>query len=311
MTTLLVVDDLAQHRALAGGVLARESGWRVVFAANGQEALTQLAAQPVDLVLTDLMMPQMNGLELLRAVRRDFPKIPVVLMTASGSEDIAVQALQEGAASYVPKRGLARKLVKTVDTVLLASDEQRLHSVVGRHLTSQEFTFVLENDLSLLLGVPVYLKPHLLADGRMDNLTRLRMHVALEEALVNALYHGNLELSKELREKGGSEYARMAELRSKESPYRERRIHVRVRFTTEEALVTIRDEGPGFDPKSLPDPTDAAHLDREHGRGVALMRAFMDAVEYNNKGNEVTMRKRTQAAPVQASSPEVSPSNRA
>ena len=59
------------------------------------------------LVLTDLIMPEMNGLELVKAIREHHPFVPVILMTSKGNEEIAVQALQGGAASYVPKSQLA------------------------------------------------------------------------------------------------------------------------------------------------------------------------------------------------------------
>ena len=72
-------------------------------------------------------------------------------------------------------------------------------------------------------------------------------------------------------------------------PWCERRIRVSVRLTKEEVEVVIRDEGPGFDPSKLPDPTDPENLDRPCGRGVMLMRAFMDDVQYNAVGNEVTL----------------------
>ena len=70
------------------------------------------------MVLTDLNMPEMNGLQLVEAARGDFPAVPVVLMTALGSEEIAVEALQKGAASYVPKRNLAQDIADTLDRVV-------------------------------------------------------------------------------------------------------------------------------------------------------------------------------------------------
>jgi CheY-like chemotaxis protein/anti-sigma regulatory factor (Ser/Thr protein kinase) len=293
MTTVLVVDDLASQRQLVAGLLCRQRRYELAFAGNGKEALQRLGAQPVDLVVTDLMMPEMDGLELLRAVRRDYPQLPVILMTASGSEHLAVQALQEGAASYVPKSVLARRLAETVASVLSASRKERTHVQLGRRLTSQEFKFVLENDADLILGLPFYLKTYLLAAGFTDHLTLVRMHMVLEEALVNALYHGNLEVGTQMREQNSDEFFLLASNRAKESPYQERRIRVGVKLLTgEEAEFTIRDEGPGFNPANLPHSDDVASLDQPHGRGVRLMRTFMDEVRYNETGNMVTMVKR-------------------
>ena len=81
---------------------------KVLYAENGREALTRLQEQAPDLVLTDLHMPEMDGLELVVEVRKSCPLVPIILMTAFGSEEIAIQALQKGAASYVPKRNLAQ-----------------------------------------------------------------------------------------------------------------------------------------------------------------------------------------------------------
>jgi CheY-like chemotaxis protein len=293
MATVLVVDDLASQRQLVAGLLCRQRRYELAFAANGKEALQRLAGQAIDLVVTDLLMPEMDGLELLRAVRRDYPQLPVILMTASGSEHLAVQALQEGAASYVPKSVLARRLAETVASVLSASRKERTHVQLGRRLASQEFKFELENDADLLLGLPFYLKNYLIAAGFTDHLALVRTHMVLEEALVNALYHGNLEVGTELRDKNADEFFELANRRSKEAPYQQRRIHVRVHLETgKEAEFTIRDEGPGFNPANLPRSDDVASLDQPHGRGVRLMRTFMDEVRYNETGNTVTMIKR-------------------
>jgi anti-sigma regulatory factor (Ser/Thr protein kinase) len=116
--------------------------------------------------------------------------------------------------------------------------------------------------------------------------------VALEEALANALYHGNLEVSSSLREDDDRAYYALVEQRVRESPYRDRRIHVEAKLSREQAVFVIRDEGCGFDPALLPDPTDPANLEKSSGRGVLLMRTFMDEVCYNNVGNQVTLCKR-------------------
>jgi anti-sigma regulatory factor (Ser/Thr protein kinase) len=75
-------------------------------------------------------------------------------------------------------------------------------------------------------------------------------------------------------------------------PYSQRRIHVKARYSPDSAVFCIRDEGPGFNRQELPDPTDPSNIERPCGRGLLLMQTFMDEVEYNSSGNEVTMTKR-------------------
>ncbi|MBW3542246.1 MAG: response regulator, partial [Planctomycetes bacterium] len=76
MTRILVVDDSAMDRRLAGGLLEKRAGWSVLFAVDGRDALEQIELHIPELVVTDLQMPNMNGLELVAAVREDYPLIP-------------------------------------------------------------------------------------------------------------------------------------------------------------------------------------------------------------------------------------------
>src|SRR5437764_11543745 len=113
MTRILVVED-SRTQAQEIRFLLEDAGFEVDVAGDGREALDLLGRGLPDAILTDLDMPRMNGLELVEAVRRDHPGVPVILMTALGSEDIAAQALQKGAASYVPKRNLTRDILPTL-----------------------------------------------------------------------------------------------------------------------------------------------------------------------------------------------------
>lgn len=292
MTTVLVVDDLITDRLLAGGLLQKHAGWNVIFATNGQEALQQLELHLPDLVLTDLMMPVMNGLQLAEAVKREFPLIPVILMTSKGSEDVAVQALQRGATSYVSKRRLNQDLAEIVEQVLLVSKDQRTQARLLNRVTRSDFTVVLENDITLLQSLVVYIQQQMKVLRVFGESERIRIGVALEEALLNAFYHGNLEVSSKLREDDYDQYYSLAKLRCSQAPYADRKITVHCKFDEVAVEVTITDEGPGFDPSLLPDPRDPENLERPSGRGLLLMKTFLDEVEYNSKGNEVRMIKR-------------------
>src|SRR5437588_163003 len=125
MATVLVVDDSAVDRLRAEKLLAKEIGLIVRSAENGKEALKQLARELPDIVITDMQMPEMDGLELVEEIRSKYPAVPVILMTAHGSEEIAIQALQAGAASYVPKRVLDRDLAPALQSVLAAAQIDR------------------------------------------------------------------------------------------------------------------------------------------------------------------------------------------
>ena len=285
MTNILVVDDAAADRELAGHLLAGQE-WTVLHAEDGKKALAQMQTHPVDLVLTDLVMPELDGLALVEQVKVEHPSVPVVLMTARGSEEIAVQALERGAASYVPKKLLVRDLVSSVTRILDASKEHKSYKrLLGRLRAA---SFELENDLDLITSLVRYLT-QVLRDSEMFNEADChRIATALDEALSNACCHGNLELQSDVREHDAQAYRALAEERRSVAPYRDRRIQVSTSLTSAEARFVIKDDGRGFDPGAIPDPTRPENIGLPTGRGVLLMTAFMDDVRYNAVGNEVT-----------------------
>ena len=248
-------------------------------------------------MLTDLEMPVLNGLELVGRLPDLSPATPVILMTAAGSEQIAVKALHAGAASYIAKHNLAGELWAIVSNVLCVSAERRTSARLLNRLRRWDADFVLENDLDLINGLSSHVMRSFSGVRIFSSTEQLRVGVALEEALLNAYFHGNMEVSSKLRESSYQEFADLAKQRSTQSPYKERRIWVSVRISLAEAMFQVRDDGPGFDIASLPDPTDPLYLQRPHGRGLLLMRTFLDEVRDNDRGNEVTLIKRATRFP--------------
>jgi CheY-like chemotaxis protein len=292
MANVLVVDDSKVDRILVEELLADGDRLAVQTVETAREALARLASGDIELVVTDLVMPEMDGLELTKEVRRRRPGIPVILMTAKGSEQVAVDALKAGAASYVPKDMLAQELRSTIERVLdvvsRVRERERLKEAMRRSVAS----FVIPNDTKLIRIVVKHLQDCTSLIGIGDETTNTQIGVALQEALINAALHGNLEVGSELRESDMCAYENLLKERAAQPPYRDRAVHVEAQLTNEEARFVIRDEGPGFDPSTLPDPRHAGNLHKVSGRGVLLMRAFMDEVTYNHSGNEVTLVKR-------------------
>src|SRR5258706_13626189 len=123
---VLVVDDLASVAVTLAAYLELE-GLEVADAPDGARALEMLTDGAFDLVLSDVRMPRMNGLELFRAIRKQWPTLPVILMTAFAVEDLIKQAIAEGVFTVVSKpyemdhivglvtRAMARPKVLIVD----------------------------------------------------------------------------------------------------------------------------------------------------------------------------------------------------
>jgi CheY-like chemotaxis protein len=287
---VLVVDDSPIDRRLAGAVLSKAMRVRLLYAENGQAAIEQMQLDLPDLVLTDMQMPEMDGLGLVQHIRNYFPSVPTILMTAHGSEETAIAALQNGAASYVAKRNIAKGLADTVREVIALSGSGRTQRRLYACWDSTEFEFFMENDTTLIPPLVTHLQQYSASIRPTDETEQLRVNIALHEAIRNAMHHGNLELSSELRDHGVEKFYEEAERRRKMEPYCSRKVHVQVKETPIESHYTIRDEGPGFDVSRMAhDPTDPLHLDKPSGRGLFLMRMFMNDVQFNERGNELTM----------------------
>jgi CheY-like chemotaxis protein/anti-sigma regulatory factor (Ser/Thr protein kinase) len=289
--TILVVDDNPVDRRLAGAIVEKRLSWQAIYACDGLEALPLLERDPPSVVLTDMLMPEMGGLELVEWMRERHPLVPVVLMTAYGSEAVAMQALQNGAASYVAKKNLPGELTETLRRVLAASNRDRRQRWLLQCLTNVESCFALENEPSLVPVLVAHLQEQLGYLRLCDEADTTRVGVALEEALLNAIYHGNLGCDADFRREAGEAWRHAAWKLCDQPPYRDRRVIVRARVTADEAEFVIGDDGPGFDPSRLPNPADPASIDTG-GRGLLLIRTFMDEVRFNAAGNEITLIKR-------------------
>ena len=262
----------------------------VKTAGDGEEAMKCIQEDPPLLVVTDLQMPNMNGLELVAAVKGHTASLPVILTTSQGSESIAAQALQEGASSYVPKRDLSNALVPVVRQVLAVNQATHTVREVAQFAVESSISLSLENDELLVPKVISRLELPMVELDLFDEGERMQIAMALDEALLNAMVHGNLEVSSELRQiDDGKPYIDLIEERKKTAPYTGRRVTIQMHATLDSATIIIRDEGPGFDLSSLRDPTDPENLEKAGGRGLLLINAFMDEVRHNERGNQITM----------------------
>ena len=114
LESILVVDDDSSVRETLRQVL-KDRGYQVTLAKNGEEALERLREQEYCLVLTDLRMPGMQGIELMRKIRRAYPDVGVIIMTAYGTIDTAIEAMSHGAADYLIKPFAPEELFRVTE----------------------------------------------------------------------------------------------------------------------------------------------------------------------------------------------------
>ena len=296
---ILVVDDSKVDRRIVGGLLEKDPFLQIDFAEDGVQAMERIRQATPNLVLTDLRMPNMDGLELVRTTAKEYPMLPVILITAYGSGAMAIRALEHGAASYVPKTQLADRLLDTVQRTLGKTDTHRNIERLVQYQDRVELTFAVGNRPSLIDPMSALIQQHAAAMNLFNSRVRMQLVAAFEQAFLNAVYHGNLEISydelvAERRRLSDEAHVPLLQQRRSEPPYCERKVAVRLLVSRDELRISVRDEGAGFDVTTVPDPAKPEELEREGGHGLLLMKAFTDELIFNEMGNEVTLvRKRT------------------
>jgi len=203
---ILLVDDNADMRGYLKRILRER--WQVETAANGAIALSLIQQQPPDLVLTDVMMPELDGLQLLRALRSDpqNQSIPVILLSARAGEEATVEGLEAGADDYLIKPFSARELVARVQTHLQLV---RLRQERSADRFKNEFlltiTHELQAPLTAILGWSRLLQTQALNRATMARaLSTIERNAMVEAKLVkdlldvSSILSGNLRLKTQL-----------------------------------------------------------------------------------------------------------------
>ena len=292
-TSILVVDDSDVERRLVAGLLRQNPHFQIVLAEDGQQALKVMESEPIDLVLTDLVMPEMDGMELTKTVRFDHPRVSVVVMTAHEDPITAQEALRAGAVAFVPKARQSDWLSETIDRVLRRRLLEQKSLSVFRQLEKIECSLRLESDPETIFPFLDFLQDSLAVFYPRDVNGRISFVLAVEEALLNALYHGNLEIDRQhiqnRESKLNGRLAEMVRIRRSQSYYSRRQIIVGVSITASNARVEIQDMGSGFDVENLVRRNGENPYETGHCRGLTLMRSLAGEAIFNDRGNQVTL----------------------
>ncbi len=290
---ILLVEDEPNVRKMLERFLA--PSYVCLSASNGKEALDVLKAErDVDLVVTDVRMPQMDGIQLLKALRRTRPHLPVIAMTAYGSEDTAVEALRAGATNYLRKPFKTQEFLSIVKKCMELSQLRRGRIAALAHLRELTKIFEIPARLESARALLPHLTEGLVDLGIIESQDLLNLDVALEEALANAIIHGSLDLTEEAQalRSDREAFERAYWSRLADPKYSSRTVSVCVRVTRDEVSFTVEDKGPGFDPSALPPQEKLTTLQGVQGRGLMLIRLFMDEVVHENGGRRIRMTKR-------------------
>lgn len=266
-------------------------GWQFEVVTDGTSALKSVAEHTFDVVITDLRMPGLDGLELLRHIRHNNPAQAVIVVTASGSMNDLLNLMREGATDIIQKPVDFDTLQKSVTRVLSRVRQHDVEHGSYKYIASEHITMMFTSKELSELKLPLTVAERLLQAGRIDLNLKLRLDLAFQEALTNSLEHGNLELEsawKEIVDEAGIDhYSVVKRQRLADPVFAGRLLTVRVEYSSSQINIKIEDQGRGWGKRRA--KRSREELPECHGRGLSIIYATMDKVRYSKNGRCLTM----------------------
>ncbi|MCA8988979.1 MAG: response regulator [Planctomycetaceae bacterium] len=297
LVKVLILDDDPSWQQLMTFLLSKQPEYVVKVADNLQEARKFLEKYEVDIVIADLNLPTGDGtgLSVISMIRELDLSIPVIAMTGGGDELAAMSAMRRGAVNYIPKNRVREELIDVLHSVTFALDQKRLQNHLMDCVKKIEVEYELGTHVDLVLPFIDELRDHLLMMNELSKQDKPRILLCAEEAILNAIIHGNLEISSELRQTEPEQFHLLVRQRQVDPAYCERKIWVRILMSEHDLTLDIHAQGQGFDFMAIEDPTSDEYLQRPSGRGLLLIKSFMDQVIFSDGGRKITMKKRIPA----------------
>jgi len=291
-----VVDDQEALRTLLARLLERE-GFDPVQAEDGAQAVELYKSEAPLVVVSDIMMPKMDGLTLLNEIRRIDRNATVILMTGQGNEDVLLKALRGGATNFFKKPFAVRELIDEIRKVVEFRLEAARSSLFSPLLVEETKTFVMPRADSPFFPIINQITLQLPCILPAEDILNLK--IGIEEVITNAIEHGNLGITFEEKSKAIQD-GRLADLiaaKGRESDAAGRSVRITSRLSPQRFEITIRDDGRGFNWRDLP-AVIPENLLAFNGRGLFLTKIYFDEVSFNDAGNEVTLRKNRAGQPI-------------
>ena len=286
----LVLDDAPDMRQILGRLASRH-GFDVIEAADGLSGFELAKQRRPDLILLDIEMPGMSGLQLLGELRQFDPSVAVVIVTSHADEARMQEALELGAVNYVRKPFNHPELAFVLDQIHRISQEAADSRTILELVERRETQLSLDSETALISKTVAFLGRELVSHypGFILPLTEIKL--GLTEAISNAQEHGNLEITSDekaeaLTSSGG--IVSLIQQRLAVPHLAGRKIHVTAEYHANHVRYVVRDEGGGFDHAAVL-ARGVADTSALHGRGLMLIHHYMDEVDWNEAGNEVRM----------------------
>jgi YesN/AraC family two-component response regulator len=271
--------------------LIKLEGYDVQMAVNGEDGLEKHATYNPDLIICDIQMPKMDGLEMLSQLRKDNIDTFFIITTAFGSEDYAIEALRLGANNYLKKPIDKKSLIGLIKKYQSIIEHRLLTKKAEGKIIEKELKIAFETDINHVSTIVSQLLSEITSP--ITDSERTNIELGLDELITNSIEHGNLEISfdEKVAAADNNTITDLYRQRMDKPELAQRKVIVDYKQKNGYCEWIISDEGKGFDWKSIPDPTQGAQLMELNGRGIFITNFLFEEMEYLGRGNQVRVRK--------------------
>ena len=288
--SILIAEDLEDSRIYLKTILEAK-GHQVTETEDGRKAHLRFQEASFDLVITDINMPEMDGLKLLSTIKKNSPQTPVIVISAYRELETVIEALRGGACDYIMKPYEENEVYDSLERVSRLRKDIEVYKVCLSYLITESRQFVFGNNPDHISLMAQFICRDLAVLNFKAEMQPLQL--SLIEAINNAVFHGNLEISSKLKnhedKSSYGSFLQMAKQRFNKAPYSNREVTIDYRLENDKVCYVVRDQGRGFDHQNLPDPKNPESFFKPSGRGLLMIRSFCDEVRWNETGNEITL----------------------
>ncbi|GBF51575.1 response regulator receiver domain protein [Leptospira ryugenii] len=288
---ILFVDDEENIRELFQEYFKKD--YEITLAENGQEALDISLSQTFDLIISDISLPKINGIQFIKKLRFEGKATPFIVITGDSDIQLAIDLFRLGAVDFFLKpfrmEALRLRIQKyesaDTDTYCLFQNHEIVYDQLHLKMTFLARIKNINKYVGLILN-QISPNPKIKEDDLLN------IKIVLYELLSNAIEHGCAGISYKEKQsilQANQDYFGLVDNKCKEN---DSHIHVVLKYDADELILSIADEGDGFNPADIPSPIENPDANLVNGRGIFLVRMNVDNLYYNEKGNEVTFHKK-------------------
>lgn len=260
--------------------------YNCLTAYNATDGLDVYLSEHPDVIICNMLLPGMSGMEFLQQVRENDKKTRIIIMSAFTSERLVVQVFRLGANDFLKKPIQdcdILPILKRYEDEMLDVRKPFDYGEVTEGKVVFVFNTVMDAPSNIVRRLIDEINPEFFDEGDL-----VTIEMGLSELVTNAIEHGNLSITFDEKSKAtdSNMLQDLYEQRLSDEKYAARIVTVTYEYNADECSWLIEDQGDGFDLSKVPDPTAVENIESLHGRGIMMMRLFFDSITYLGCGNQ-------------------------